>query len=86
MSRTDYLSTVYVVNWSVAPEGVGGFEWRADRADAVAFMREIADPTARLHVVAVPDAIATDAWAISEWLDSEGWSDGIDPRGLRPIY
>jgi hypothetical protein len=82
---SDYLATVYVVNWD--PQGgMGGFEWRTDRADAVAFMREINDPTARLYVVAVPDDIATDPWAISEWLDAEGWSDGVDPRGLRPMY
>jgi hypothetical protein len=78
-----YLATVYVVNWD-PQDGVGGFEWRAERTEASEFLRYLQDPTARLHVVAVPDAIATDPWAISEWLDEEGWSEGGDPRGLRP--
>lgn len=74
----DLISTVYVVNWE--PASVGGFEWSVDRAEAESIRRELDDPTARLHTVAVPAEIGTDPWQISEWLDAEGWSDGIDPR------
>jgi hypothetical protein len=78
---TEYLTTIYVVNWNPDPGGVGGFEWRPERADAAAFMREIRDPSARLHVVAVPPELSeAGVLAITEWLDDEGWSDGGDPR------
>lgn len=73
-----FLSTIYVVNWE--PVSVGGFEWRPERADAEAYRRSLEDPTVRLYVVAVPPEIGHDAWAITEWLDDQGWSDGIDPR------
>lgn len=78
----DTIATVYVVNWE--PTSVGGFEWRIDRADAEEFRRYLQDPTARTHVVALPTDLAelvlTDPDAVTEWLDTEGWSDGIDPR------
>jgi hypothetical protein len=80
MTGTEYRATIYVVNWDPA-DGVGGFEWRPDRADAARFLRDLKDPTAKLHTVALPDHLMTaDVLTITEWLDDEGWSDGIDPR------
>lgn len=73
-----YISTAYVVTWT--PESTGGFDWFTERSDAAMQVRCLQDPTARIHVVAVPDSIATVPHKITEWLDDEGWSDGGDPR------
>lgn len=73
------VATIYVVNWS--PDSVGGLEWNVDRTTAERFRRELADPTARLHVVKVPAELTTaDSDTITDWLDADGWSDGVDPR------
>lgn len=74
--------TIYVVNWTV--HEVGGFEWRRTREEAVKVVMDLDDPSADLHEVELPaevwEAAQTNAYAISEWLDAEGWSDGGDPR------
>lgn len=69
---------IYVVNWE--PSSMGGFEWRWTREQAEAWMTAIQDDTAKVHEVELPDEIGDDPEGITSWLDSEGWSDGIDPR------
>lgn len=71
--------TIFVVTW--APTSVGGFEWRTGFDDAEAFRLYLQDPTAKVHpVVVVPNEVGDDPEGITAWLDSEGWSDGGDPR------
>lgn len=69
---------IYVVTWQ--PESVGGFEWRTTHAAADKFRRNLIDPTATIHEVTLPSEVGDDPEGITAWLDSEGWSDGEDPR------
>jgi hypothetical protein len=86
MSDTTARRTIHVVNWT--PQGVGGFEWRTSRAEADRVAADQAlfgthpdrDETVQVHAVELPDEVGDDPEGITAWLDSEGWSDGGDPR------
>lgn len=83
--------TVHVVNWT--PQGVGGFEWRWNRDSAERVARDQRlfgtgpdrDETVQIHAVELPAEVGDDAEGITSWLDSEGWSDGGDPRTVHVV-
>lgn len=79
--ETDMTRMIYVVNWT--PEGVGGFDWRWSKDDAERQALVLAvnsASTVNMHEVELPDEVGDDPEGITAWLDSEGWSDGGDPR------
>lgn len=80
------ISTVFLVNWS--PDcGIGGFQWGPDRGPVEQVRRDLQDPTATVHIVALPPHVGAPlpdeqegneahCERITDWLDDQGWSDG----------
>lgn len=79
------ISTVFLVNWAVTADSVGGFQWAFSRDAAESYRRFLHDPTAEVHIVALPAIVGEPREGedevdhnlrITEWLDDEGWSNG----------
>lgn len=78
---------MFLVNWNPGYDGdVGGFDWTiAGREWAEQRRIELRDPSAEVHIVALPASLGVPRDGetheqhfdrITDWLDDQGWSDG----------